>query len=333
MRLKSFTAPTMQEAMQMVRNELGEEAIIVSVRQSRRKGGEVRITAAVEEPAFDGSPAEGGGGDPRPAASAQALEVIRSALEHHGTPGRLVERIVSAARILGSGEPTAALAAALDDGFRFAPLPERGFEAPIMLVGPPGAGKTTGVAKLAARAVLAGAPVRLITADAVRAGATQQLAAFARLMNVDLVEAHGVHALREAVAVRGPDEIVVIDSAGVNPFDAAEMSELAALSDAAGTEPVLVLGAGGDALDSAETAQFFAAIGADRLFATKLDAARRLGGLLAAADAAPLKFCNVSLSASVAKAPHPMSAPSLARLLVSPSSRQRAGCPTVEAVS
>lgn len=332
MHLKSFTAPTMPEAMQMVRNELGEDAIIVSVRQSRRKGGEVRITAAVEEPAFDGSPADGGGA-PRPAAPAQALDVIRRTLEQHGTPGRLVERIMSAARILGSGEPTAALAAALDDGFRFAPLPERGVDAPIMLVGPPGAGKTTAAAKLAARAVLAGAPARLIAADAVRAGATQQLAAFARLMNVALLEAHGVHALRQAVAARGRDEIVVIDSAGVNPFDAAEMCELAALSDAAAAEPVLVLGAGGDALDSAETARAFAAIGADRLFATKLDAARRLGGLLAAAEAAPLKFCNASLSASVAEAPQLLSAAALARLLVSPSARQRAGCPPVEAVS
>lgn len=332
MRLKSFTAPTMPAAMQMVRDELGEDAIIVSVRQSRRKGGEVRITAAVEEPAFDGSPADGGDA-PRPAASAQALEVIRRTLEQHGTPGRLVERIVSAARILGSGEPTAALAAALDDGFRFAPLPERGVDAPVMLVGPPGAGKTTAAAKLAARAVLAGAPARLICADAVRAGAAQQLAAFARLMDVALVEAHGVSALSQAVVARGRDELVVIDSAGANPFDAAEMSELAALSDAAEAEPVLVLAAGGDAPDSAETAQVFAAIGADRLFATKLDAARRLGGLLAAAEAASLKFCDASLSASVAKAPHPLSGAALARLLVSPSARQRAGCPPVEALS
>ncbi len=333
MRLKSFTAPTMKEAMQMVRDELGEEAIIISSRQSRRRGGEVRITAAVEQPAFDGSPANGGGRDPRPAASAQALEVIRRALENHGTPGRLVERIVGAARTLGAADPTTALASALDDGFRFAPLPEREAEAPIMLVGPAGAGKTTGVAKLAARAVLAGAPVRLITADGVRAGATEQLAAFARLMKVDLVEAHGVHALRKAVAGCSPDQSVVIDSAGVNPFDAAEMAELAALIDGARAEPVLVLSAGGDALDSAETAQAFATIGVERLLATKLDAARRLGGLLAAADAAPLKFCNVGLTASVAIGPRPLNAPSLARLLLSPSPQQRAGRPTVEAVS
>ena len=51
MRLKSFYAKTMTEAMQMVRETLGEDAIIVATREE--KGGKaVRVTAAVE-PAFE----------------------------------------------------------------------------------------------------------------------------------------------------------------------------------------------------------------------------------------------------------------------------------------
>ncbi len=48
MRLKTFTAPTMAKAMDQVRRELGEDAIIVSTR-SGTGGRGVSITAALEE--------------------------------------------------------------------------------------------------------------------------------------------------------------------------------------------------------------------------------------------------------------------------------------------
>ena len=46
MRLKSFTARSMKEAIGQVRAELGPDAVIVSTVQSRSGGGTVRITAA-----------------------------------------------------------------------------------------------------------------------------------------------------------------------------------------------------------------------------------------------------------------------------------------------
>lgn len=78
--------------------------------------------------------------------------------------------------------------------FGFAPLgtPEparRGRRPQEMLVGPPAVGKTVTVAKLAARAVMARKPVMLVTMDTRRAGAVDQLAAFARVLKVDLGEA------------------------------------------------------------------------------------------------------------------------------------------------
>src|ERR1700748_3364237 len=48
MRLKSFYAKTMTEAMQMVKETLGDDAVIVATREE--DGGKVvRITAAVEQ--------------------------------------------------------------------------------------------------------------------------------------------------------------------------------------------------------------------------------------------------------------------------------------------
>ena len=48
MRLKSFTANTMKDAMQMIRETLGEDAIIVST-QEMVGGKGVRVTAAIDK--------------------------------------------------------------------------------------------------------------------------------------------------------------------------------------------------------------------------------------------------------------------------------------------
>ena len=52
MRLKSYNAPTMAEAMRLVREESGEDAIIVSTQRSSDGQG-VRITAALDDPGED----------------------------------------------------------------------------------------------------------------------------------------------------------------------------------------------------------------------------------------------------------------------------------------
>ena len=54
MRLKSFTAKSMRDAMQMVREALGEDAIIVATREENG-GSSVRVTAAVEKEMDAGS--------------------------------------------------------------------------------------------------------------------------------------------------------------------------------------------------------------------------------------------------------------------------------------
>ena len=67
--------------------------------------------------------------------------------------------------------------------------PAAGPSAPLLLVGPPGAGKTLTVARLATRLVMAGVAPMVITADGKRAGATEQLAAFTRLLGISLIVA------------------------------------------------------------------------------------------------------------------------------------------------
>ena len=293
----------------MARQEMGEDAIIVSTQRGTGGRG-ARVTAALEEVRPKDAALEELYEEERP----DAVATIRQALTFHGTPPRLAERLVQAAGALDTDDPILAFAGALDATFTFAPLPEPGAGRPIMLVGPPGVGKTITTAKLAARATLAGTSVRVITTDTQRAGGVEQLAAFTRLLKLDLETTDTIESLREAVAAA--DHPVYIDTAGTNPFSDTEMDHLSGLVQAADAEPVLVLAAGGDAMESADIAASFAAIGAGRLLVTRLDMARRLGSILAAADAARIRFSDVSITPQVADGLSPINPLSLARLIM-----------------
>src|SRR5690242_11684093 len=100
MRLATFRAPSLPEAMRRLRAELGDEAIIVASREVA--GGGVEVTATGEEAEEDLAglliPAEGG-----------AVEAeVATALAFHGVPPAVREVL---AADLGRGQPADAAAA------------------------------------------------------------------------------------------------------------------------------------------------------------------------------------------------------------------------------
>ncbi len=208
MRLKTFTAPSMAEAMQLVKTHLGADAIIVST-QKGDGGLGVRITAAIEavedEDHYDQIDDE-----------ADPLDEIADALAHHNVPAELADRLTRAAGSLDADDPLLALAGALDQHFKFQPIPVSG-KRPVVLVCMPGAGKTVTTAKLATRAVMNRRPVSVITTDTQRAGGYEQLHAFTRLLEVDLQRAATPGELRDAVAAAKPGSLVLVDCACGNP--------------------------------------------------------------------------------------------------------------------
>ena len=272
MRLKLYRAPRMADAMARIRAELGHDALILA---SRQVGGEVEVTAALE-PEEDLPP-------PLPAAS----QVM--ALRYHGVPEPLLSR-------LAAGALPARLAAV----FAFAGLPLEPGMPPLLLVGPPGAGKTLMAARLATRLVMAGVTPLVITADGKRAGATEQLAAFTRVLDLSLVVANHPVTLGRAVARRLADAPVLIDTPGFDPFNPEQREELQALAATSAATAAVVLSAGIDPAEAADLAQAYAALGATLMIATKLDLARRLGSVLAAAEAGRLTVTEAGIGPGVA---------------------------------
>jgi flagellar biosynthesis protein FlhF len=248
---------------------------------------------------------------------------LDTALSGHGLTADLTEKILTASLPHAEREPVAALSSAFATLYPFKPLATEKRHNGFLFAGPPGAGKTVTVAKLAARTVRAGGRVRLISADAARAGASDQLAAFARILRVPLDRVEDATALRHAVAAGDPDDLLLIDTAGINPYAARDRDELDAQIDAAGAEPLLVLPAGGDVVDAVDLAGIFAEHGCGRLVLTRIDVTRRLGSAIAIADAAALAFAEAGIGPAIADGLSPFNPTLLARLMLSSAARTR----------
>lgn len=342
MRLKSFHAKTMKEAMQMVRDELGEDAVIVATREEG--DGRVRVTAALEQEetgfeddytnafAFDGETeavADDRSRDDRSRdewlhydADDEAnvvVEQLTDIMLRHAVPEDILDQVVSCATIIGADRTDDALVASLEHLFGFRPFDDKRTGRILMLVGPPGAGKTLATAKLATRAVMAGQRVAVITTDGQRAGGVEQLAAFTKILRLDLKKADGPRQLAAAVtAAKGADR-VLIDTTGVNAFNPADMKDLGALVEAGAIEPILVMPAGIDAEESGDIGRAYGAVGVRAMLPTRLDLTRRLGGILAAAHHGGLIFTDGSHTPKVADGLFAMTPKRLAALMLPPS--------------
>lgn len=336
MRVRTFSAADMPTAMQMVRDALGEDAIIISSEPDNRTKT-IKVTAALDDE-DDIAVA------PRPQAAAQAATTprdrpaadrlrydVQNILRFHNVPELFVAKFMQKAteselasvlalytltnHRVGNQLSRMAIEALASSYFRFHPMAFDTKGSRYMLIGPPGIGKTLAVAKVAARLAMEHQPVAVITTDNKRAGGVEQLKAFTDILNVPLKVAVNRTELMqhiEALPARMP---LMIDTAGVNPYDAEEMQEIKSYASCNGIEPVLVLPAGGDSLEAIDIVEPFMSLPVKKLLVTRADTARRFGGVLAAAAAHDLAFCNVSDSSSIVDTMSPMDSPMLAQLL------------------
>jgi flagellar biosynthesis protein FlhF len=175
---------------------------------------------------------------------------------------------------------------------------------------------------LAVRTRLEGNPVSFISTDTIRAGAIEQLSTYAKLLKAEFRSAGDLVKFLETVRSTNANAQLLIDTAGVNPHNAEDLNRLADFTDAVQVELILVMAAGGDASEAVELAAAFQTMKPARLLITRLDMVKRLGSILAAADASGLPFCDVSLTPDIASGLRAINPVSLARLLLPEHARE-----------
>ena len=155
------------------------------------------------------------------------------------------------------------------------------------LVGPTGVGKTTTIAKLAARyAQIHGADtVGLISTDSFRIGALEQLATYAKILGCPLKQAKNTEELSEAIYQLRNKKLVLIDTAGMSQRDLKLTERLNHLltKSRVRIKNYLVLSATSQMSVLQESVQHFKTIPLSGCIFTKIDESLSLGELMSVA--------------------------------------------------
>ncbi len=330
MKIKRFVAQDMRQALRMVRETLGDEAVILS---NKSVEGGVEITAAVDlvedlssdtidqripnqrSAASDPGPRAGAPGDTSgdPLADMRremqslrrwmqaelsglswydlgqraphSQELIGHLMGLGLSPElarRLAERVADIKELKHAwrkalftlaGELRIAQGDLLDQG------------GVVALVGPTGVGKTTTIAKLAAKFALCHGhrSVALITTDNFRIGARDQLQTYGRILNVPVRTATSAQEMEEALNLLGDRRLILIDTAGMSAGQerVADQGEILRAAGP-GLTTLLTLSATTETAAIQRALRLFADFRPDASVLTKLDEAASLGGLISA---------------------------------------------------
>jgi flagellar biosynthesis GTPase FlhF len=292
MKLKSYFSGTVEAAMDLARKELGDDALLVNARpatpETRYLGAyEVVFGVTPREAAASNAPQPSG---PVNGKLAEELAVLRHELDRMKqtllgtrdpvTPAPLIPINVEAL------EHRLGLDATLG-------LPEQE-RAIVALVGPPGAGKTTTLTKLAARYGLESRrPAQILSADVFRIGAAGQLRSLAAILGIGCEVAETSGALAQMLEEYRSKELVFIDTPGLSPREMEDAADLAALiAEYPGMDTHLVVPAYLQPADMNRMIQRYSVFRPKKLLFTHLDETGQYGTLVsqAASWSLPISF-------------------------------------------
>lgn len=171
----------------------------------------------------------------------------------------------------------------------------------VALIGPTGVGKTTTAAKLAAQhTIVGGKKVALITVDTYRVGAVEQLATYARILNIPIEVALCPEDVDALIGRHQDKDLIIIDSVGRSQRSRSHLLELSQFIRAANpTEVHLVVSASSSLAVQKEAISSFGALSADRLILTKLDECPQPGCILDLSVSSLLPFSYITYGQEV----------------------------------
>lgn len=165
------------------------------------------------------------------------------------------------------------------------PLLSTGGEQKIALfIGPSGVGKTSTIAKLATQyGIVEQRSIALITMDTYRPAAVEHLRLYAEVLGIELIVANSCEEVRSAIDQAREAELIMIDTAGFNPYESiASQRWRGLLNGASSMEVHLVLAAGTRVPDLVVTTSQCVDVPSLRLLFTKLDETTGYGGIFEA---------------------------------------------------
>jgi flagellar biosynthesis GTPase FlhF len=328
MQLKSYFSGTVEAAMELARKELGEEALLVNARpatpETRYLGAyEVvfgvlngtRVPQASETRKPSAMP-DASAERPQPAGSlalefaelkrefermAQKLDPKGSASPLTTPPGSTAPSPALYARLI-ERDLDPALARAVVEGAAIETLFETdstlgisgAARSVVAFVGPPGAGKTVSMVKIAARYGLdARKPVRILSADVNRIAAADQLRSLSSILGIgcDIAETPG--ALAQMIEEHRSKALVLIDTPGLSRAEMEDGVELARLVQwHPEIDTHLVLPASMRRSDMNRAIRQYLPFGPKKLLFTRIDETRDVGALVATANrwSLPISF-------------------------------------------
>src|SRR5262245_49986579 len=188
MHLKRFRSNNVRDALRAVREELGPNALVLSTSMVQARGWrglmgarEVEITAAAERELSADCPPVSARRQSSPGSAAD----IAAQLVATGMDRTMAEEVAASIPIDSRrGASPARLRDALATRLATLAAPADNFARAEIFVGPPGAGKTTTIAKIAAQErARGGQRLGLIAADGFRIGAVEQLQTYADILD------------------------------------------------------------------------------------------------------------------------------------------------------
>ncbi len=154
----------------------------------------------------------------------------------------------------------------------------------MMLVGPTGVGKTTTLAKLAARFAYGDEKrykTGIITLDTYRIGAVEQLFQYAKMMKLPILDVIEIDDFQNAIKQLNYCDVILIDTTGNSQYDKEKLERLDKFLKHSGAkiDVNLVLSAGSKVEDLIEIYNGFSFLDIDTLIITKFDETKIFGNV------------------------------------------------------
>ncbi len=318
MQIKVFAAPKMHEALALVREDFGPDAVILDRIEAVNAAGEKewRIHAALDdelEQAVKNTLAPQAQSMPSSLeASMQRLEKIAASLSQRDAEqyrqalhkesvkvafDHLLAMGVSAMNAFEMAEAYAKHQPVRLGALRWAKAfsADREKQRVTLFSGPNGAGKTLLVAKLATHYSLKGVSIALMTTDSQRIGGSEVLQAYADVLGVPLFIIRNQEDAEKARQAAKTAQLVLIDSEGWNNRHASVLRTQMALWDNLGcTHRTMVMPASMDEADGLTMLKRAQALAMTQIAFTKLDETSRPGKIVNWAEASrmPMSYCS-----------------------------------------